>query len=448
MSLIKQILKIKRQKYALFTTPSHNQKVPYKTLLGNKYYAHDFSEIDGLDNLNAPEECILELCEKFRDIYYSKMSQPLTNGSTQGILVLMLAVLGTGEKAVVAENCHKAVHSGLILTGASPVWVKPNFESDFGVYTSVSAEKIEEALKTSGAKCVIITTPAYDGEISDTAKISAICKEYGAILIVDEAHGALWNFDKTLGTPAILAGADASVQSLHKTCGAVNPAAILHLAHDSKIPQSRVMDALNLISTTSPSYPAIINIEETVTFLNSKKGRKTLDKMVFEVTETRNKIKQFENLELYQNNCDITKILVRPLKISAEEASEILYSKFKIECEIQHARALTFLCGLGTTKQKLAKLLKGLKYIDKISKNRENIVFAEIFLPEREQVISPQSAFNTIYEEVLPEEATGRISAQLITAYPPGIPILTFGEIIKDEHIEFLNPNIKIRIVK
>lgn len=449
MSLIKKILQLKRKCCTLFTTPSHGQKMPFKSLLGEKYYTFDMSEIDGLDNLNNPKECILELEEQLQKNYFSKLSVPLTNGSTQGILALLLAVLKPHDKVLAASNCHKSVHNAIILSGAEPVWVTPNFNSDFGIFTSISPTDIEAKLnEIKDIRCVVITNPTYDGSISNIEKIANVCKEKNIVLIVDEAHGGLWNFDKTIGTPAILCGADASVQSLHKTCGAVNPTAILHLSKNSAISTQRLLSTLNLISTTSPAYPSIINIEETVTFLSSKKGQKALDTLSLNIMETRKKIKKLEFFELLEKNVDITKICVRPTRISAEEVSDIIYKKFKLECEIQHARALTFLCGLGTDKQKLKKLYAALKYINKISKNKEPLNFEPIVIPEREQKITPNQAFNAEYDFAAPEEAIGKICAEIITSYPPGIPVLTFGELIKKEHLNFLSSDTKIRIVK
>lgn len=449
MNFLKKLLQLKKKKISYFTTPSHAQKSLFKSVLGEKYYKLDLSEVDGLDNLNESEGCILDLENELCEIYNSGFTHMLTNGSTQGILALMLAVLKKGDKVICAVNCHKSVHNGLLLTGAEPVWVYPNFNKEFGIYTSITATEIEKAIKTTpDAKCLIITTPTYDGAISNVEKISAICKEHNIIFIVDEAHGGLCNFDKTIGIPAIQLGADASVQSLHKTCGAVNPAALVHLAKDSKISQNRLMEALNLISTTSPSFALMINIEETVKFLNSKKGRKALQKLIDSISATIHNAKQFEHIKLFTENNDITKIIVKPCRISAEETAQILYLKFKLECEIQHKSALTFLCGIGTTEKKLKKLFNALKYIEKISKKREIIELEQDEPPKKIMNSSLQQAYNSDYTEVLLKDAIGKSCAQIITPYPPGIPVLTYGERICDEHLAFIDPEFKIRIVK
>lgn len=449
MKFLKKILQLKKKKILYFTTPSHAQKPLFKSALGEKYYGLDLSEVDGLDNLNAPESCILELESELSEIYNSGFTHMLTNGATQGILALMLAVLKKGDKVICAVNCHKSVHNGLILTGAEPVWIYPNFNEEFGIYTSITAAEIEKAIESApNAKCLIITTPTYDGAISNVEKISAICKEHNMIFIVDEAHGGLCNFDKTIGIPAIQLGADASVQSLHKTCGAVNPAALVHLAKNSKITPNRLMETLNVISTTSPSFALMINIEETVKFLESKKGRKTLQKLIDNISTLIHKAKQFEHIKLFTENNDITKIIVKPCRITAEETAQILYSKFKLECEIQHKSALTFLCGIGTTEKKLKKLFNALKYVEKISKKREITELEHEMPPKKIMNSSLQQAYNSDCIEVSLKDAIGKTCAQIVTPYPPGIPVLTYGERICEEHQSFIDPELKLRIVK
>lgn len=449
MSILKKLLQLKKKKISYYTTPSHAQTLPFKSVLGKNYYAIDLSEVDGLDNLNFPETCIVDFEEKLKEIYDSGFSHILTNGSTQGILGLMLATIKDGDKVICTANCHKSVHNGLVLTGANPIWVEPNFDNEFGFYTSVNYQKLEATiLENTDAKCLILTNPTYDGAMSDVAKISRLCKEHDITFIVDEAHGALWNFDRTIGTPAILVGADAAVQSLHKTCGAVNPTAVVHLSLKSKITKAQLMDALNLISTTSPSFALMCNIEETVNYLKSNKGQKNIELLINTIVKTISKLKKLEYIRVFDKYNDLTRIAIKFTNITAQEASEILYKKFKIECEIQHKQTLTFVCGIGTTIKKIEKLYDAIKYLNKLSKRRMPIEQDEFSAIEKEIVKKPKEAFYAKYEEVLPTNAVGKISADLITTYPPGIPVLTYGERISEEHIKILNQDNKIRIVK
>ena len=449
MSLIKELLNLKKKKISFFTTPSHGQKEPFKTQLGKKYYNIDMSEVDGLDNLSNPEGCIKDMICKLSEIYASGLTYPLTNGSSQGVLAVMLALLNKNDKVLIAENCHSSVHNGLILSGAMPVWIKPNFDKKYGIYTTVTPQSIEDAITANkDAKMLIITSPTYDGIISNVEKISAICKANNVILFVDEAHGALWNFDKSIEVPAILLGADIAVQSLHKTCGAINPASLLHISKNTEVEADKIISMLNMLTTTSPSYPLLVNIEEITAMLHSQKGKKLIDEMLSSITIFTNELKKLEFIDIYDHNNDITKILIHTKNIPAEEACDIIYNKYKIECEIQHESALTFICGVGTTKTKLKKLLKALKYINKISLKRDEITKNQPTPPIKKMAISPQNAYYSEHIELPIKDALGKICAQTITTYPPGIPLLTLGEVVLEEHLKFIDNDLKIRIVK
>ena len=205
-----------------------------------------------------------------------------------------------------------------------------------------------------------MTNPTYEGAMSDIYRISAVCRKYNVILIVDEAHGALWNFNKTLGTPSIIQGADIVVQSLHKTAGALNPSALLHISKESSVNPKTIQQALNLITTTSPSYSLLVNIEETINFLSSEKGKIYLQEHVKSVNRLIRTLRAIPNLQVYSYNNDVTKILIKVTNMSGFELSDILFEKYGIEDELANEKSVLLLTGIGTTKTKLKKLEKDL----------------------------------------------------------------------------------------
>lgn len=467
MSLIKLIKDYKRKNRILFTTPSHNQGsfiIPESLkFLGKDIFKNDFSEIEGFDNLQNPDGAILESEKKAADIYGSQTSFYLINGSTSGIIALMLAVLKPNDKVLIARNCHKSVYNSLVLSGALPVWVTSEYNDEWGIFKHVSPKDVEKAfVQNPDIKAFILTNPTYEGMIADIEKISLICKEHNAVLIVDEAHGALWNFDKTIGTPALYLKADAAVQSLHKTGGALNPSAILHISQESKIDKNKVKDALNLINTTSPSYPLLLNIETTINFLNSKKGKKQISQLTDNIIEFKNSLKKFSNIHIYYENNDITKILIKIDGLSGFELSDILFNKYKIEDELANEKSVLFLTGIGTSKAKLKKLKNALiKTANKTAKDilkkaNEADESAQIesenksrFLnyPAPQVVCSPLQAFNKPFKLIKKEDAAGQISQEVIIEYPPGIPLLLPGELIQEGHLTFFKDNEKIKIM-
>lgn len=362
MNLINLIKKFKRP--YLFTTPSHDGQGfgSFAHLVGQNIFKYDFSEIDNFDNIRNPKTVFKNSQAKAAEIYDTGASFYLYNGSTSGILALMLSVLDENDKVLIPRNCHISVLNGLILSRAEGVFLEVDYDEDFGVAQPVLPHSIRQKLEEiPEIKAVIITSPTYEGNVSNIEAISQICHEHGVILIVDEAHGALWNFSEKLPVPAIKLGADASVQSLHKTAGALTQGSILHLAKNNRISPEKVQKSLNLINSTSPSYLLLASIEGAVDFLASKKGQKELDKTLENILETRKKLSRFSQVKVLENG-DFTKIFIKVEGWSGHELSEKL-AGFKIEDELADEKGVLLLCGIGTSKKKLEKLCSSVSQI-------------------------------------------------------------------------------------
>ena len=446
MSIISLIEKFRKEKRTLFTTPTHGQGdfvAPNSAkMIGRKFFSCDYSEIEGFDNLAHPSGMIKTLQDNVARLFGAKSTFFLTNGSTSGVVASMLSVLHRGDKVLIARNCHKSVYNGLVLSGAVPLWLLPQYNSEWGIYESINLDYLVEMFeKNKDIKAFIMTNPTYEGAMSDIYRISAICKQYGVLLIVDEAHGALWNFHKALGTPALLQGADIVVQSLHKTAGALNPCALLHIGKESEINPKDIQQALNLITTTSPSYPLLLNIESTIEYLSSPAGHQELSDTVKNINRLIRSIKNIPNLEVYSHDNDITKILIKVANMSGFELSDILFEKYGIEDELANEKSVLLLTGMGTSKVKLKKLEKALfelcaDNIRIIPENREE----HIFTPVQPRVrYTPAMVWHRNFKEVDIKYSLARVSMELIMDYPPGIPILLPGEVIKKEHIDFLS---------
>lgn len=446
MSLIKKIKDYyNKGKSHLFTTPSHSQGEyiadEARNLLGEKFFACDFSEIEGFDNLRHPEGILLELQNKISHIYQSKKSFMLTNGSSSGICALMLAILKPDDKVLVSRNCHISVCNGLILTGANPVWFLPEFDKEWGIFKGISPSQIENILKKEkDIKAVILTSPTYEGIYSDIGEISKITQKYNTKLIIDEAHGALINFGEFKTKPAILCGADASVQSLHKTAGAPNPCALLHIAQNSSIKSDSIQNALNLINTTSPSYPLLAAIEATVDFLASIKGKEQISKLLSDINDFKNRCTK--NIIFYEGFNDPTKILIKIKGMNALEAAEILNTKYKIEEEFSTDTYMLFITGIGTTHKKLKRLFEVLSMTD-FSQKSYTLKENEYYYALPKKVITPRQAYFSKSKFVEKSNAYGRICAEAILSYPPGIPLIVPGEIITSEYVTDEIENVK-----
>lgn len=444
MKLIPNIKKFKKSNKVLFTTPSHAQGevvAPLaKRLLGKKIFDYDYSEVHGLDNLQNPQGLLAETQQHLANAYNAQNTFILTNGATSGILALMLTTLKENDRVLITRNCHKSIYNGLVLTGAMPVWYNIEYDEKWDIAKPIDILAFETFLmQNPNIKTAIITTPTYEGAMFNLAKIAEICNEKEITLIIDESHGALYNFDQSIGTPALKCGIDACVQSLHKTAGALNPSALLHLGHESKINPEELQKNLNLISTTSPSYPLMINIEATVDFLSSNSGQKHIQKLLLDIENLKRELSEYSNIHIYSNNNDITKILVKIDNLSGFELSSVLYNDFNIEDELSNENAVLLLTGVGTKTHKFNKLKKALIKIAKKMKDTEPREFEHTPRIIPRVKYTPRQAYYAKYKEVPLEQAIGKVSCEMILPYPPGIPVLIPGEIIQKEHFMYLD---------
>lgn len=331
MSLI-SILKRKNDK-TLFTTPSHSGKF----CIFHKFYQWYKSDISEINALN-PQEALDKAEKKASHIYGTKYTKFLTNGSTSGIIAAILA--STPKKILIWENAHPCHKNGARLSGAEIVEYELPLDKELGLYKAITYQSVQELIIEHKPDTIVITSPTYEGFVAEVDKISELCRNNGITLIVDEAHGALYPFSNDLPESAVK-HADFTVQSLHKTAGGVNPTALLH---SNKIDPT---EALNMINTTSPSYPMLATIEANIAFLNSQRGKKHIESL----------IKEIKALGLEQFNDDPTKIILKGGYVT----SDILFNTYGIEDERTNEKTTMLLCGVGTNKKKFENLKKALK---------------------------------------------------------------------------------------
>lgn len=334
MSLIKLLRK--RNRKLLFTTPSHSQKF----FIFNKFrqfYKYDISETDA----HNPQEVLEHAEKRAANIYGTINTHFLTNGSTSGIIAAVLSCSKQGDKVLIWENAHPCHENAVKLAGATPVYYKLPFSKDWGVPCKTTPELID----IKGIKAVIVTSPTYEGIVSDIKELKRVCEKNKAYLIVDEAHGALYPFSEKLPQSAVNI-ADFTIQSLHKTAGGLNPTALLHVNCNLS-----AKEALSMINTTSPSYPLLASIEANINYLNSAKGKKKIFDLIKNIEDIKNSVNTVEF-----GGDDITKILIKHKKLTGYELSEKLFEEFNVEDEKTNAVSTMLLCGVGTDENKLKRL--------------------------------------------------------------------------------------------
>lgn len=327
----------------MFTTPSHNQKYFIFNKFRN-FYKYDISETEAQD----PQTALAQAEKRATKIYGTRNTHFLTNGSTSGVIAAVLACCRRGDKVLLWRNSHPCHLNAVKLAGCEPVFYDLPIDKEWGIPQKTTPELVD----VKGVKAVIVTSPSYEGIISDVEKIKEICRNNGAYLIIDEAHGALYPFSDKLPQSAVNI-ADFTIQSLHKTAGGLNPTALLHVNCDCD-----ASNALSMINTTSPSYPLLASIEANINFLNSKRGRKKIETLISLIEEIKNST---NNVEF--GGDDITKILIKKSDMTGFELSEKLFDEFDIEDEKTNEVSTMLLCGIGTTEAKLKKLSHALKKI-------------------------------------------------------------------------------------
>ena len=427
----------------------------FRKLIGEKALNIDTTdEFDNLGTLHPATGPIKEAQELAAEAFGAKKTFFLLNGSTAGNLALAMALTKKGQKIIVNRNCHRSILTGLMISGAEPVWICPNRIEDWSVWGNIDAAKIEELLeKNKDVSMVWITNPTYEGVVSDIKSISTVCKKYGIPLIVDEAHGCLWNFNKHLPETALKLGADAVVHSLHKTGGSMSQSSMLHIAKDSLIDEIAVEKALKLLHTTSPSLMLLASLDAARANLQSKSGQKQLDNAVKNAKYLRTRLDAIPGLHQLKGDfgykTDVTKVFIKIDGLSGKRLESILEIDFGIEVESASDIGVLILCNIGNKHSDFKYLADSLEKI--ASTHYQDIYYLENrkHMPMLEPKIkmSLRDAFYAEKERIPKTEAIGRISAEVVAECPPGISILLPGELITEEHLPYLNDYDTLEVV-
>lgn len=428
----------------------------FKHLIGEKALNLDTTdEFDNLGTLHPATGPIKEAQELAAQAFGAKKTFFLLNGSTAGNLAIAMALTKKGQKVIVNRNCHRSILTGLIISGAEPVWVCPKRIDDWSIWGNIEAEQIEELLKKDKTISMVwVTNPTYEGVVSDIKSISNVCKQYNVPLIVDEAHGCLWNFNKHLPETALKLGADAVVHSLHKTGGSMSQTSMLHISQDSTLDEKSVEKALKLLHTTSPSLLLLGSLDAARANLQSENGKKLLSRAVNNAKYLRTRLDNIPHLHQLKGDfgykTDVTKVFIKIDGLSGKRLESILEIDFNIEVESASDIGVLILCNIGNKRSDFVYLADCLEKI--ASKEYQDIYYLEKrkHMPMLEPKIkmSLREAFYAEKETILKKDAVGRISAEVVAECPPGISILLPGELITKEHMPYLNDYEFLEVVK
>lgn len=443
-----------------FHIPGHtkgNGTFPeFKKLIGKKALSVDTTdEFDGLGTLHPATGPIKEAQELAAKAFGAKKTFFLLNGSTAGNLALAMALTSKGKRIVTNRNCHRSILTGMIISGAEPLWLIPNKFEDWGIWGNVTPESVEQMLKNhDDVSMVWITNPTYEGVVSDIKSISLICKKYNVPLIVDEAHACLWNFNDHLPTSSLKLGADAVVHSLHKTGGSMSQSSMLHIAENSKLDVDAIEKALKLLHTTSPSLILLASLDAARANLQSQRGKKQLERAVQNAKFLRREIDKLEHIHHLKPDfgykTDITKVFIKDNRLSGKRLESILEIDFGIEVESASDAGLLILSNIGNSRRDMQYLVKCLQKID--TTNYTDICYLENkkHMPMLSPIIKMtlREAYYSHKETIPKSQSIGRISAEVIAECPPGISVLLPGELITEAHLPYLTDYEFIEVIK
>jgi arginine decarboxylase len=400
----------------------------------------DITEIDGFDNLHHPEGILKEAEEEAARILGSRKTLFQVNGSSGGLLSAVYAATDYGDGILLARNCHKAVYNAVSLRGLKPRYLYPDRDPDTGIAGPVTEAQVRAALKAAGGvKAVVLVSPNYEGVTGELRGIAEAVHEAGAVLIVDEAHGAHLPFCRGLGFPgtALDGGADLVVQSLHKTMPALTQTALLH-QNSGRVSEERIREAAGMFQTSSPSYVLMASIVRALIW--GEENRAAFLAYAKRLDRFRERACGWNCLRLFDGGrpgwqTDPGKLVV--WDHSGQMNGRTLYDRlrevYRLQPEMCTERYVVLMTSPADREDGYHRLSEALDGIDReLAAAAESRDLGErpgeVWIPEAEPVWTPGEAEGKQKESVIWEEAAGRVAGEYVYLYPPEIPLLVPGE--------------------
>lgn len=454
--IVEALIEAYNKKSYHFHIPGHTRGKgvyrQFKDFMGNKFFQCDMTdEFDGIGTLNPPTGPIKEAEDLCAELFGAQKSLFLLNGSTVGNISIAMALSLQGKKIIVNRNCHRSVLTGMIVSGAEPLWVIPDKLDEWSLWGEINPKDIETLLDThDDVEMVWLTNPTYEGVVSDIKTISQICRKHNVPLVVDEAHGTLWKFNQDFPAPSLDLGADIVVQSFHKTGGSMSQTSVMHIAKDTQFDVEALVHSLRLLQTTSPSIILLAGLDAARAQLETQEGLENIQTAINNAKYLTRKIEKLNHIkQLKQKPCDPTKIFIKADNLSGIQLETILEQDYNIEVEAASDRGILILSNIGNELSDFEYLAKCLKEIDEKNYTKfkkENKKHMPMLIPKIKMNL--REAFYSEKEEVKKEDAIGRISAEVIAECPPGIAILLPGELITPEHLPYLEDYDILEVVK
>lgn len=409
----------------------------------------DITEIEEFDNLHHPTGVLKNAQAAAAQIYGTKECFYSVNGSTAALLTAISASVSRGSHILIARNCHKAVYNGIYIRNLKVSYVYPQEDPELGINGGISPSRVEICLaENPDIEAVLVTSPTYDGIVSDIKEIAKIVHGYNIPLIVDEAHGAHFHFSDYFPVSAADLGADLVIQSLHKTLPSLTQTAILHRCTD-RVSRDKIIRFLGIYQSSSPSYVLMAGMDACVDELEKNRER-MFSVFTKNLQNTREQLKKCnfirlfspekgKNLEVF--DYDRSKLLFSTVNstLNGKQLHKILREEFHLEMEMESESYVLALTSVADTGEGFLRLCQAIEEIDR----RESLKIKPGKILQKKdgclklkQKMNIAEAMDSETTNCLFEESAGKISAEFIYLYPPGIPILVPGEQITGQFIK------------
>ncbi len=462
--LYEQLMEYESRDIYPFHMPGHKRN--REKMEGFFPVGQDITEITDFDDLHHPEGVIKDAEERAARLFGARESWFCVNGSTGAILAAISAAVPRNGKILIARNCHKSVYHGIYLRNLSVGYVYPKTNRKMGINGGISPEDVEKyLLNNSDVKAVMVTSPTYDGVVSDIKRIAEIVHGYGIPLIVDEAHGAHFSFSKQFPESAVQEGADLVIHSVHKTLPSMTQTALLHRCSD-RVNRELIQRFMGIYQSSSPSYILMGSMDHCIISIE-KNGKKWFQEYLENLNNAICRLsknvyfpllvpKKDEGTAIY--GFDPSKILisVKNSEMTGPELHRILHEKYGLEMEMSAVNYVLALSSVGDTKEGLNRLCEAMEDLEKreAEKQKDGEIFYKTGMKEREWVdfadkteenenLSSMEnpavmrkiadAMDEEFEICTLEQSIGRISSEFGYLYPPGIPLIVPGERISAE---------------
>ncbi|WP_059104978.1 aminotransferase class I/II-fold pyridoxal phosphate-dependent enzyme [Shouchella shacheensis] len=427
----------------------------FRAFMGEDALSIDLINLAPLDDLHHPHGMIDEAQQLAAQAFGADYTFFSVQGTSGAIMTMILSICGPGDKIIVPRNVHKSVMSAIIFSGALPVFVHPELDEKLGIAHGITTDSLQRAIASHPeAKAVFVINPTYFGFSCDLRAIVELAHEAGMPVLVDEAHGVHIHFHSSLPPSAMEAGADLAATSVHKLGSSLTQSSVLNV-REGLVSIDRVTAILSMLTTTSTSYLLLASLDVARKHLATR-GPSLINETIQLAEQARVEINDIDGLYCVGEErlhstatyaLDPTKLLIslKGLTINGYEAEVWLRNTHNIEVELSDLYNILCIITIGDTKKELTTLVNALAEMASLyakdEQERENV---DVHVPDTPTLaLSPRDAFYAATENVPFDQSKGRIIAEFIMVYPPGIPILAPGELITIENLDYVRENVE-----